>query len=439
MKAPSNSENWVQSLRKKIKDSIGTNWQIKPFEGKTKLRIRLENGRRIETVIGIEWSKSKAEDILQTLEKIHHLTIKKEVPLEEAIVQVKKIQTKALRIAATPAPKLLLHAWGKYENHKVNITKDITQSSWNQEYGGKSNHGILPPRKKDQGKTYLHLKQVKANNADELLQRIAEKYEYGTKNRYIRVQHISAFLKWATSKQSGFLLPEKEWTPPLKNKLKNYIGRELSPEKIQTAAQAIAIEDTDLLQLINSLPIDVDKDQKKHRLRDRAMEWDLALKLSIVYGLRPCEVSHEYLEVKKNEKEFLWCSYSKKVGSHKTKPRRLSPLHPKWEKEWHLIKRIKNKAPLPRMKISAADAFKNYLRFNEVWKRIKCQHGVLPYSFRHSYSKRAHLIYKMSTSQVAAIMGHSVKEHVSTYEPWINISTMRISNKQSIDDVSNKI
>ncbi len=432
MKAASNSENWVQSLRKLIKNSIGPNWQIKPIEGKTKLRIRLDDGTRIEKIIGINWSKSDAEKILRTVEEIHHLTIKNNVPLEEAILQVKKIHAKALRISATPTSKSLLNAWVKYENHKVNVAKDITQSSWNQEYGGKPNHGILPPRKKNQGKTYLQLKQVKANNANELLHRIAEKFEYGTKSRYIRVQHISAFLKWATSNESGFLLPEKEWTPPTKNELRNYIGIELAQKNVETAAQTVAIEETDLLQLINSLPIDVDKDQKKHRLRDRAMEWDLAIKLSIVYGLRPREVSHDYLGVKKKEKEFIWCNYCKKVGSHKTKPRRLWPIHPKWEKEWHLVKRIKNKAPLPQMKISATDTFKNYLRFNEVWKRLKDQHDVVPYSFRHSYSKRAHQIYKMSASKVAAFMGHSVKEHSSTYAPWINVSTIEKSKERSI-------
>ncbi len=421
MIVPSNSDNWVQNLKKQIKDSIGTNWQIKPIKGKTKLRIRLDDGSRIEKMIGVNWSRSEAEEIRRTIEKIHHLTTKKKVQIEEAIVQVKKIQTKALHIPAKPTPKLLIKAWEKYENHRVNVKKDITQSTWNQEYGGKPNQGILPPRKKEQGKTYLLLKKVKAINAHELLLQIAKKFEYGTKNRYIRVKHISAFLRWATSKKSGFLLPAQEWTPP--HELQDYIGIEPSQQKVETAVQIVAIEDKDLLQLINSLPIDVDKDEKKHRLRDRAMEWDLAIKLSIVYGLRPREVSYEYLEVKKNEKEFIWCSFCKKIGSNKSKPRRLWPLHPKWEKEWHLIKRIKNKAPLPRMKIGAVDSFKNYLRFNEVWKRLKVQHDVVPFSFRHSYSKRAHQIYKMNTSKVAAFMGHSVKEHNSTYAPWIKLST----------------
>ena len=106
------------------------------------------------------------------------------------------------------------------------------------------------------------------------------------------------------------------------------------------------------------LPIDIDKAEKKHHLRDRAMEWDLAIRLAIVYGLRPIEVSYDYLEVKKNGKDYLFCNYCKKAGAGITKPRRLWPLDPEWEKEWKLIERIKRKDPLPRMKAGAGDAFK---------------------------------------------------------------------------------
>ena len=162
------------------------------------------------------------------------------------------------------------------------------------------------------------------------------------------------------------------------------------------------------------------------------MEWDLAIKLSIVYGLRPKEVSHEYLEVKKNKKEYLWCSYCKKAGGSTTKPRRLWPLHPEWEKEWHLLERIKQKDPLPRMKAGAGDAFKNYLRFNEAWKRLKTQQGVVPYSFRHSYSKRAHQIYKLSDTEVSAFMGNSVPVHNSTYAQWSTESMMESSMERAL-------
>ena len=59
----------------------------------------------------------------------------------------------------------------------------------------KANHGILPPRNKPQGKTYLRLREIKADNANELLLRIGENYEHGTRGRQIRVQNIAAILR----------------------------------------------------------------------------------------------------------------------------------------------------------------------------------------------------------------------------------------------------
>ena len=114
MKARTESENWVQSLRTLIRDSLGTNWQIKPNKGKTKIRIRFDDGSRVKKMLGIDWSKAEAPKILKTVEEIHHLTIKKKVPLVEAFDRLRKTRNKALNLAATPNPKLLLNAWEKY-------------------------------------------------------------------------------------------------------------------------------------------------------------------------------------------------------------------------------------------------------------------------------------------------------------------------------------
>ena len=63
------------------------------------------------------------------------------------------------------------------------------------------------------------------------------------------------------------------------------------------------------------------------------MEWDFALKLSITYGLRPEEVRHEHLTIKKNDKEYMFCTYCKKSGGSITRLRRLWPNHPEWEEK----------------------------------------------------------------------------------------------------------
>ena len=82
-------------------------------------------------MLGIDWSRAEAPKILKTVQEIHHLTIKKKVPLEEAVERVNKTRNKALNLASTPNTKLLLNAWEKYENHKVNVVGDVTQATWN--------------------------------------------------------------------------------------------------------------------------------------------------------------------------------------------------------------------------------------------------------------------------------------------------------------------
>tara|TARA_B100000579_G_scaffold362107_1_gene320057 strand:- start:317 stop:1606 length:1290 start_codon:yes stop_codon:yes gene_type:complete len=421
-KARTEAEPWVQSLRTLIGDSLGMNWQIKKsFKGKVVIRIKTEDGSWFEENLLIDWQRDNTEKIRSAVEEIHHLVIDKKVSLDKAVGRLREKQFSHVKVPSRPNAKLLLNAWEGYEFFKVKLTGDVTQETWNTEYGGETNFEISPQRQADggQGKTYLRLKDAADSaNSHELLVDIVQGLEAGTRARQIRVQHIASFLKWATSSQSGSLLPSDSWTPPPKFSLSQYIGRKSKEKQKQASAPAVALEEKDLLELISSIPIDIDTTEKKHRLRDRAMEWDLAIKLSIVYGLRPIEVSHAYLEVKKNDKEYLFCTYCKKAGAGITKPRRLFPLHPEWEEKWQLLERVMRKDPLPRMKAGAGDAFKNYLRFNDVWKKLKEQKGAVPYSFRHSYSKRAHQVYKLSDREVSAFMGHTVPVHNSIYCQW---------------------
>ena len=76
-------------------------------------------------------------------------------------------------------------------------------------------------------------------------------------------------------------------------------------------------------------------------------------------------------------------TYCQETGGGIISPRRLWPIHPEWEEKWHLLEHGKNRDPLPRMKAGAGDAFRNYLQFNEVWKKLKSDLGIMPYSFRH--------------------------------------------------------
>ena len=56
--------------------------------------------------------------------------------------------------------------------------------------------------------------------------------------------------------------------------------------------------------------------------------------------------------------------------------------------------------------------------FNDVWKKLKEQKAVFAYSFRHSYSKRVHQVYKLSDREVAAFMGYTLPVHNAMYIQW---------------------
>ena len=61
---------------------------------------------------------------------------------------------------------------------------------------------------------------------------------------------------------------------------------------------------------------------------------------------------------------------------------------------------------------------------------IKTKKSLLKIDF--SYSKRAHQIYKLSDTEVAAFMGHSVPVHNSTYTQWSTKSILQSSMERSI-------
>ena len=184
MKARSETEPWVSSLRTFIRDALGNSWQVKDKGGATNLRIRLDDGTRVYRNLGLPWCKASASSIRESVEEIHDLVIHKNISVNEAVERVKQTRSKTPEAARRANPKLLISAWENYANYKVNVSGDVSPKTWQIEYG----------------KTFRKLKQVAAANATELLIEIGKSYEPGSRSRQIRVQHIEAFLRWATSR-----------------------------------------------------------------------------------------------------------------------------------------------------------------------------------------------------------------------------------------------
>ena len=235
------------------------------------LRIRFEDGTRIEKNLNIKWNKANSAKIRTRVEEIHNL-LQGGVSVDEAIKRTKDIEKRKGTKKADP--KTLLLGWSKYENYKVNQLGDVSQANWDREYGGEPKKiDDVVIRETTKGKTYKSLLEVTSlsNNANSLLINIGARYTAGSRSRQIRVQHIRAYLEWAVSKNSGFLLDKDIWSPPPKGAIAEYVGRKSRKELKDKAKKSTpSLEDDELLALLESIP--------KGKIHDG---WDLCLRLAI--------------------------------------------------------------------------------------------------------------------------------------------------------------
>ena len=449
------TEDWVESLRVFIRDTLGNkNWQIRKGErDKVRLGIRFDDGSRSYKYLPYKWQRANANEIRHFIEAIHYLHIKKNIDIDEAFERTRRNAPTDKKPRKKTNPKILLDAWAKFEEYKRLVTGDVSSiNNWNNEYGGEVLEGV---RDRVMGKTYTRLKAVVIGDSFKTREGIVEckppsnsndlfiemgkiSGEAGSRMRANRLTQIREFLDYCTNTESNFLLESENWSPPIKGGITRYKGRKSEELEAKTAEPTAGISDKDLLKLIESLPID---DTRKD-VRERAREWDLAIKLCIVYGLRPIEIF--YLEVRKNGKDSLYCNYGKRAGVTTTKGRKLYPLHREWGDKWELVKRVKRGDKLPECNSGAGEGFRSYLKNNDVWNELKKNNSkVVAKSFRHSYGLRAHEFYKMHFRDVAPMMGHSVEVHIKEYSRYITEEilddAMERAEQQAINIKSDRI
>ena len=228
MPSRSINEDWVLALRVFLKDTLGTSWQIRETKGKARLGIVFKDGTRVFRYTPYKWQRSNQGKIRHFIEAVHHLHIKKKVPIDEAVERVKARAPKEALPKSKTDPKVLLDAWNKYGEFKINTTGDISESTW----------------KKGYGKTYRKLAEVvDSQDAISLLKNIGKFNEAGSRSREENVQRIASFLRWATSKESGYLLDSEIWNPPPKFNLQDFKGKKSRPFFSSLSATTVAKTD----------------------------------------------------------------------------------------------------------------------------------------------------------------------------------------------------
>jgi len=399
MPVKSNTDDWVLSIRVFIKDTLGTSWQIRESKGKVRLGVRYKDKSRSYFNLPYKWQRSNQGKIRDFIEQIHTLHIKKKVGIKEAIERVKlNAPQDEIKKASKTDFKLILQAWEKWGEYLTSTTGKVSESTF----------------KKSYGQTYKALtKCSQSEDIDSLLLNVGRQHESGCRTRQQNIRRVVACLRWATSSKGKFILDPDVWTAPREGELADYIGSKSRELNIKTSAPTVPISDEDFLLLLDSLK---DKlNDKNANVRAQAEKWDLALRLTRVFGLRPIEL--QYLQVRKNGKFALWCTYSKRTATGGTEARRLFPIHKNWCEDWKLIERVRKGDPLPSMKSGGGQAFGTYFRFNETWKKLQ-KKGISAYSLRHAYAVVGHEKYNLNASILSPAMGHSVEVHNRSYSRW---------------------
>ena len=419
MNTPFSTPEWVIGIRSVIKDNCGAAWRIGEHRGKAKLDVRLSDGSRKYKQLGIPWDRFHARRIQETVEQIY-ANVDRGMSIDDAIASV-PLNTNQ-KVVNVSDPKLLLDAWEKYEEFKVKID-GMKQSTWNKEYGGEINNNIEPKRIKITGKTYKVLKEFAASqNPDTLFAKVAKRYDAGIRMRQVRIQHLASFLRWATSKQSNYLLPEK-WKPFSKGDSGLFVGTKSGKKAAETEPTAV-IETDDIYKLLESLPVN----HPNSRTRESAKRFKFSLELMSAYGLRPAEVRE--LKIRDGE---LWSMYIKRMGGGLGKPRMLESWPPEMAEDWDLVNRFKKGEKVIDPPGEMGEAFRTYLSRNKYWIELRKTTKVVPKSFRAAYSKRCHTIFGMTSKEVADFMGHNEDVHISNYSDFIKPKDLKESKRRAIE------
>ncbi len=286
-------------------------------------------------------------------------------------------------MAAVLAPGDCEELIAAFREHKL-ISGEIKPSTWLRVYRHHMNHvigavaAVAPPQ-----------------NAKQLLETLARIWadKPGGRTRQIQIQSTAALLRWAVAERR---LGE-DWEPP--QDLAVFVGRSRAAKAITTP-----LEVEHILGLVRAIP---------------DARWRFAFQLMAAYGLRPEELQH--LQIRQGR---LWCMYEKVASRGKTRPRVLRPLPcDDWADGWRLEERFPTQE-LPPMQPGLGGGYVgHYLMNRPLWKELRREYEakgekLVPYSCRHGYAHRAHVICDLPPKVVAAAMGHSVQTHLAAYSRW---------------------
>ena len=390
----------VQTSHALSRKGCGRGWALTEHRGMTRLNItaRAGGGKRRQIQLPIPWHLDHTRKIVEAVCAIY-------TEFQNGIEPVDAAR-KITFVAEDEDVENHSFSHSGIEREAAFQTEWNTQIDWNELIEHYRDYRIRSGEIKASTWERVHRYRMKlvldavtsprpSRDARQLLDRLTHHWpdKPGGRTRQIQMQSTSALLRWAVA--TGHL--GATWEPP--RDLRPFVGRSRAARAITTP---LAVEH--ILALLDAIP---------------HAHWRLAFQLMAAYGLRPEELRH--LQPRQG---CLWCSYEKVASRGRTKPRtlRLLPCDG-WASEWCLPDCFSAER-LPRMRSGfAGNDFGQYIRRRPLWRKLCREYEargekLVPYSCRHGYAHRAHVICDLPPKVVAAAMGHSVQTHLAAYSRW---------------------
>lgn len=160
---------------------------------------------------------------------------------------------------------------------------------------------------------------------------------------------------------------------------------------------------------IKNLPSDELIASVRDKITSPRWQWVYGMLSS--YGLRPHEVFFATVEPK--------APYKCHVAEGKTGARTVQPFYPQWVERWKLWEAKKPKTKQTEYGDLGKAVYlamrRHFLEINEA--------DFTPYDLRHCYAIRISVVFELPVTTSAKLMGHSVTEHLKTYQRHIDEKT----------------
>ncbi|MEH2086862.1 integrase [Nostoc sp.] len=167
---------------------------------------------------------------------------------------------------------------------------------------------------------------------------------------------------------------------------------------------------------------DLPSDELIAKIRDQitSQMWQWGYGMLATYGLRPHEIF--FATVEPNP------PYKCQVSEGKTGARMIAPFYPEWAERWKLWE----KKEFRTQKSEYWELGKRvYQGLYYYFKKIEGA-NLAPYDLRHCYAIRASVVFELPVTTSAKLMGHSVMEHLKTYQRHIDEKTNSLAVERAI-------